>query len=301
MKYAKYLELNGKDIKMAGRGRPRKSAAPTNPTPAEKFRCFRCGKDRSTTQFYSSTSPVYAKTGKCPICKDCAREIAERTNEIGQSLGLTKDSLKLALRYLDKPYIERLFDASSSEIQNEASEHRIGSLFSSYIKNVSMPNYVGMTYADSDMFKNTLPLGVSPEMMREIKKTDEDKADEKELQKDVKQAKKDTLRLLGYDPFENDTEQDRKFLFTKLIRYMDANPEGNEDEMKVSSIIEIVKLYAQAEKINSVISSYMQDPQSLADNIPSIKALEETKQKIMSSALALAKDNGISSQPVHTA
>lgn len=263
------------------KGRPKKC----NPTPKETMTCFFCGKERSTTQFYSTTSP-YTSVHLVPICKDCCRKIANRISDDGVEHGMTKDSLKTALRLMDKPYLDKVYDSAVLEANNKASEHRIGSVFGAYMKTIAMPNYIGMTFLDSDMFKNSVPVGERP-----IKKLAQQGQD---VMDDMQQNIKDAKRLLGYDPFINEASEDKPLLYAKLIGYLDQAGEANEDEMKVSSIVEIVKLFSQAEKINNVIASMMSNPTDLKDSIATIKALEATKKDIMSTALNLAKDNGIS-------
>ena len=263
------------------RGRPKKF----NPTPKETMICFYCGKERSTTQFYASTSP-YSSVHLVPICKDCSRKIANRISDDGVEHGLTKDSLKTVLRLMDKPYLDKIYDSAVLESSNNAAEHKIGSVFGAYMKTIAMPNYAGMTFIDSDMFKNGTPVGERP--VKKFTSQEQDVLDE------MQQNIRDTKRLLGYDPFINEAPEDKPLLYSKLIGYLDQAGEANEDEMKISSIIEIVKLFSQAEKINSVIASMMNNPMDLQTNIATIKALEATKKDIMTTALNLAKDNGIS-------
>lgn len=79
-----------------------------------------------------------------------------------------------------------------------------------------------------------------------------------------------------------------------LIGYLDSSEDANEDRLKTSSSIEIVKSFSHIEKINDVITSLMSDVKNMEKNISTIKNLEDTKNKITSSVLNLAKDNGIS-------
>ena len=96
------------------------------------------------------------------------------------------------------------------------------------------------------------------------------------------------------DPFVKESVSDQPFLYANLIGYLDASEDANEDRMRVSSIIEIVKGFNHIEKINDIIAKLMNDIMNIERNISTIKNLEETKNKITSSILNLAKDNGIS-------
>ena len=75
---------------------------------------------------------------------------------------------------------------------------------------------------------------------------------------------------------------------------MDAAEEANDDRMRLSSIIEIVKGFNHIEKMNDIIAKLMNDVTHIEGNIGTIKNLEETKSKITASVLKLAADNGIS-------
>ena len=115
-----------------------------------------------------------------------------------------------------------------------------------------------------------------------------------EIGEQFEQNKKDAIRLLGYDPFENESLSEQPFLYATLIGYLDAAEEANDDRMRLSSIIEIVKGFNHIEKMNDIIARLMDDSAHIESNIGTIKNLEETKSKITASVLKLAADNGIS-------
>lgn len=247
--------------------------------------CCMCGKAKRKDKFYVSTDPNL-KSGITPICKDCARLLALRVDANGEEHEPTKDSVKLALRYLGKPYLETVWNASVQESESLNAGKTKSNVWTSYAKNIAMVNYVGMTYADSDMFK--------VKVVYDDEKTIENVESNKDIVEAFEQNKKDAVRLLGYDPFAKESPTDQPFLYATLIGYLDASEDANEDRMRLSSIIEIVKGFSHIEKINDVITSLMNDVANMERNISTIKNLEDTKNKITSSVLNLAKDNGIS-------
>ena len=87
---------------------------------------------------------------------------------------------------------------------------------------------------------------------------------------------------------------DKPFLYSNLIGYLDASEDANDDRMRTSSIIEIVKGFNHIEKLNDVIASMISDVKNIERNVATIRSLEDTKTKITNSVLNLAKDNGIS-------
>lgn len=108
------------------------------------------------------------------------------------------------------------------------------------------------------------------------------------------QNKEDAIRLLGYDPFIKEAVSDQPFLYANLIGYLDASSEANEDRMRVSSIIEIVKGFNHIEKLNDLIAKLLAETGNMGQNVATVRALEATKTNITTSLLNLAKDNGIS-------
>lgn len=247
--------------------------------------CCMCGKAKRKDKFYISTDPNL-KPGLTPICKECARILALRVDKNGEEHEPTKDSVKMALRYLGKPYLDTVWNASVQESDSLNAGKTKTNVWASYAKNIAMVNYVGMTYFDSDIFK--------VKVVYDDEKTVENTETNKDIIAAFEQNQKDAIRLLGYDPFIKESVSDQPFLYSNLIGYLDASEDANEDRMRLSSIIEIVKGFNHIEKINDIIANLMNDIQNIERNISTIKNLEDTKNKITTSVLNLAKDNGIS-------
>ena len=249
--------------------------------------CPMCGKHKDVdTKFYYDTDILLGGGSFSRICRDCAKAIACRRDKNGIDHEPTKESVQKALFYLNKPYLETVWNASVQESENLVTGKVKNNVWTSYIKNIQMINYVGMGYLDSDFYK--VPVIYDDE------KTAENQIIDKDILNDFEQNKKDAIRLLGYDPFEKEQISDQPFLYSNLIGYLDASEDANEDRMRVSSIIEIVKGFNHIEKLNDIISNLMSDVKNMERNITTIKNLEDTKNKITSSVLNLARDNGIS-------
>lgn len=249
--------------------------------------CHMCDKHKSADAFYISTDPL-SKSGLTPICKDCEKKLALKVGKDGVEHEPDKTSVQLALRYLNKPFLEKVWDSSVLETENIVSGRVKSNYWNSYIKNIAMQNYYGMTFADSDIFA---PIDMSTTSNNE-NETVSDYSEE--LLSSFSQNKKDVVRLLGYDPFQKEALEDQPYLYASLIGYLDSSEDANEDRLKTSSSIEIVKGFSHIEKINDMITLLMRDVRNLEKNISTIKNLEDTKNKITSSVLNLAKDNGIS-------
>lgn len=252
--------------------------------------CYMCDTHKARDKFYMSTDPM-CKSGLTPICKDCARKIALKVDNKNVEHEPDKESVKLALKYLNKPYLDRIWDSSMQEMENLASGRVKSNIWVAYIRQISMGQYNGMTYFDSDFYK--VKTNISEESSDNSSVENKDSSDE-EIMSAYEQNKKDAIRLLGYDPFSKESTAEQPFLYATLIGYLDAAEEANDDRMRLSSIIEIVKGFNHIEKMNDIIARLMNDYTNIEANISTIKNLEDTKSKITASVLKLAADNGIS-------
>ena len=252
--------------------------------------CYLCDKHKIKDNFYVSTDPM-SKSGVTPICKDCARRIALRIKN-GVEQGPTKESVQLALRYLDKPFLEKVWDSSVQEVENLASGKVKSNVWNAYIRQIAMPNYVGLTYADSDcLYQNNVSNDIED-------KITEDKLVETHSGLDTydsyQKNKEDVVRLLNYDPFEKEDISDQPFLYSQLLGILDASEDANEDMMRTASAISIVRGFLQQAKIDDTVAKLMCDINNIEKNSATIKSLQESKGKITSVITSLAQDSCIS-------
>ena len=253
--------------------------------------CYLCDSHKIKDGFYSSTDPM-SKSGLTPICKECARKIALRVIN-GKEQGATKDSVRLALRYLNKPFLERVWDSSIQEVENLASGKVKSNVWAAYIRQISMPNYIGMTYFDSDGLISNEPNNESSNGEMTTDKLIESHVGIDTYDSFLKN-KNDVIRLLNYDPFEKEDIIDQPFLYSQLLGLLDSGEDGNEDMMRTSSAISIVRGFLQLAKIDDNIAKLMSDINNIATNSATIKSLQESKAKITSVITSLAQDSCIS-------
>ncbi len=245
----------------------------------EKFTCNLCGQLLDKDKFYKNTNPL-CSTGVTPICKDCSDKIVYQISRDGTRHNPTKESIQEVLRYLDKPWFEKTYESSLQEAANQMTGKRKNDVWTAYIKNIQMVQFVGKRWKDGDIGEN-----ISEYDTREI-------ANSQEAQDMMLINRRTVISALGYDPFETASENDKPLMYSKLVGFMDEST--NDDEFKLGACIEITHSLNQAERINFVINDLQKTPASIIKNSATIKSLEDTKNKIFSSALALAKDNGIS-------
>lgn len=245
----------------------------------KKLTCYLCGRLLPVEKFYVSTDPI-CHTGRTRVCRDCVESIVYSIGPDKEKHPPTKESIQMALEYLDKPYFEKLYESSVLEAANTMSGKAKNNVWTSYIKNVSMKNYNTLRWKDGDVGSSTTFVDMAP-----IDNSDE-------VKKMYEVNKRTAISALGYDPFESASETDKPLMYSKLVGFLDESTQ--EDELKLGACVEIVHSLNQSEKLNNVINGLQRTADSIVKNAATIKSLEATKKDIMKTTLDLARDNGIS-------
>lgn len=243
-------------------------------TPPNKKKCLKCEKSKNTTEhFYLSNSPNHADQ-RFPVCKPCLKSGLDFTEPMSQNC---IDSLKNVLLEMNRPFVYSLYVTSVEEAERKNKE-----LFGIYLKNILL-NGKDLTWKDSEFESSTVKSNV--EILDKLE-TDE------EIKVIDNREKNDVIRMLGYDPFEYESPNDKKQLYSRLIDFLDESTQ--EDGFKLQAVIEIVKGFNQIDKINQAITNITNDISRLSDKSGGIKSLIDSKKNILASLISLAKDNGIS-------
>lgn len=248
------------------------------------YTCQHCNKVKKKSDFYSSTAPNCASQ-ITDGCKQCAADIAMPTVH-GEKQQPTKKTVDDACYFLDKPMLDSLWDASLLEAANQATGKAKSNVWTSYIKNAAMPQYYTYTYRQSDNYTGG---------MLSIESLAEDALPkDQEILEQFEKNKNDVLRLLGYLPFEKEKLADQPFLYSQLIGFLDSDENGNDDMMRTSSIISIVRGFLQINQIDDMVADLVQDPRNAEKNLATIKALQEMKKNITLNITKLAEQSCIS-------
>ena len=258
----------------------------------KKYLCPYCNKEKKSEYFYMSSDPL-VMTGLTTMCKDCAEKIARNWNDSLREYGdCTKASIQAALERLDKPWIEDIYNSSYFEVNNPKSLKRKSNLWAAYIKNISMQQYRTLRWRDGDVFasyKERAEAAVTPiEMQIETK----DSFKGQEIVEEYKKNKDSVIRLLGYDPFESEAECDKPLLYSQLVGYLDLGGD-NEDMMRTSSAITIVRGFLQQSKLDDMLARAMVNI-GADGKAGEIKSLLDSKQKISSTISQLAEQSCLS-------
>jgi hypothetical protein len=263
----------------------------TKSAPEPKFLCHYCNKEKKKSEFYTSTD-TRVLTGITRCCKECARKIACNYNPYTDMYGAaTKDSVIEALEVLDKPFFQSLFESSYSEWADNSTQRNVTSVWDTYIKNVAMPHYRGLRFKDGDLFEKFVEDAKKAACLELQKQNSDFVINSQETDNEFAKNKKDVIRLLGYDPFANEPIEDQPLLYSQLIGYLDLGGDGNEDMMRTSSAITIVRGFLQQAKLDDKITKAMMNTNSSSAEL---KQLLDSKQKISSTISQLAEQSCLS-------
>jgi len=253
-------------------------------------RCAMCGKVKDQeTKFYLDTNPILGGDSFTRICRECAKAIACRRDKNGEDHEPTKDSVIEALSILDKPFLETVWNSSIQESDNLVTGQSKSNVWTSYIKNIAMPQYTGMRFLDSDMYKDKVIYN------DEIKKEDVLEAHAgQDTYDSFEKNKADVVRLLDYDPFEKENVGDQPYLYAQLLALLDQGEDQNEDMIRTSSAISIARGFLQAAKIDDTIAGLMGDLRQLEKNSATIKSLQASKSDILKNIKDLAAESCLS-------
>lgn len=284
---------------MGGRKTSKKKATVKNTDLDRKYLCPFCNKEKGRDGFYVSSDPLVL-TGLTTMCKDCAQDVARNYNaETGEYGDCTKASIQAALERLDKPWKESIYESSYNEVNNPDAGLKRKTVWAAYIKNItSLSQYKGMRWRDGDLFSThqvSAKINENPEEAYEVTVSEEVKTEipkDLEIYDEYLKNKSSVIRLLGYDPFGSEAEADKPLLYSQLVGFLDLGGD-NEDMMRTSSAITIVRGFLQQAKLDDMLAASMKNI-GKDGKTGEIKALLDSKQKISSTISQLAEQSCLS-------
>ena len=257
----------------------------------KKYLCPFCMKEKKKSEFYMSSDPLVL-TGITFICKDCTRKIALNWDENRGEFGMcTKKTVMQALEYIDKPFLEKIWNSAYTEWNDESSGIRSTTIWDSYIRMIQMPQYRGWRWRDGDIFQ-TYVEDAKQMAALELGNTEAAKTilDSQEVSGEFEKNRKDVIKLLGYDPFEGEKLEDQPLLYSQLLGYLDLGGD-NDDMMRTSSAITIVRGFSQQSKIDDKIAKAMTNSNV---NTSELKQLLDSKKNVSATITLLAEQSCLS-------
>ena len=242
------------------------------------LRCPACGKYKREDQYYTSYNPLY-ETGVIPICKECLDKVIYREDQFGKLHAPTKESLITALCYMNKPFYEDLYMQCIEEADKPDFKLDFAK---AYIKKINTANYTGKLFSNSDMLNGATII------YKDIKELPDEQAEQ--LASDMK----DTIDILGFDPFVEEDAGDKQFLYSTFLSLADngTNEEGN--KMRAQSCVPIVRNFLQVQKIDDKIQDVLSHPKDPIKDIQLISKYSDAKSSLQASIVKLAETNLIS-------
>lgn len=234
-----------------------------------EYRCTRCDKSWKVPKdhFYRvKYSECYKKNAYYShLCKNCVNELFEKYEKKYN----TKQACIFLCYKLDIPFYNQLFDS----IMAKNNVFNIGM----YFRQLNTRQY------QNKDFTNTILEG-------ELDKTDKEIEDEKEVKwlPEDKKNKKYVIESIGYDPFIDYKESDRRYLFNGLSPYLEDD-ELADDTFKLSQVIQIVHNNKQINDVNIRISQL-----NIVTDSEQIKELNQIKDALVKATDKIAKENEIS-------
>ena len=278
---------------MAARSAGRKAPAKkTTAADEKKYLCPYCLKEKKKSEFYVSTDPKVL-TGITSMCKDCVKKIALGWDENRQEFGAcTKKTVMDALEYIDRPFLENLWNSSYIEWADDTKQKRRTTIWDAYIKNVSLKNYNGMRWRDGDIFQTYVEDAKQVAALESgNKEAAQTLIDSQEVSNEFEKNRKDVIRLLGYDPFEGEKLEDQPLLYSQMLGYLDNGGDSNDDMMRTSSAITIVRGFSQQAKIDDKIAKAMANSNV---NASELKTLLDAKKNLSATISQLAEQSCLS-------
>lgn len=258
----------------------------------KKYLCPHCLQEKKKSEFYVSTDPRVL-TGITSICKDCVKKIALNWDDNRQEFGAcTKKTVMDALEYIDRPFLENLWNSSYAEWADDTKQKRRTTIWDAYIKNIGMVQYRGLRWRDGDIFNTYVEDAKQVAALESGNRKDaQTLVDGQEVNNEFEKNRKDVIRLLGYDPFEGEKIEDQPLLYSQLIGYLDSGGDGNDDIMRTSSAITIVRGFSQQAKIDDKIARAMANTNV---NAAELKTLLDAKKNLSATISQLAEQSCLS-------
>jgi len=234
------------------------------------FRCARCGKEyeNPTGKFFKNKWSERFKANEefTDLCINCVNELLETYSRRYKD---EKTAAIILCGFLDLPFYHSVYD----NIIEQHTHFQMGRYVRVVVNNTQ--------YADSTFF-NTYLSG-------ELDKPEEVVKAEKEKRwtAEEKRNMNETILAFGYDPFEDFSSSDRRFLFNEIVKYFDDST--TEDTFKLSQVRQLVINDNQIRGYDILISNL--DPAKDGDQIKKLTAL---KSQVASVSSTIAKENAIS-------
>lgn len=218
------------------------------------------------------------------ICIDCCKNLYEYLfYEKAEKDG--EKAMKWLCSYLNIYYDDvSYFKAKKAMEEKDRKTHIVEEYMNVISRSATLKGKVFLESPDVDVSQNQGDSKADKIINSKTGNVPEDL--EEEWSKTDLEAKRQVIKMVGYDPFYFEVEKDRKILYKDLLGMMEQGMEL--DGLKVQAAIQIVLSFKNIRELNE---KYRKKSDTDAP-VSELKALSELKKKELETITSFSRDNG---------
>ena len=256
----------------------------------DKYVCSCCGKalpqDKYFLAYNEGNLGRIEANGKMHthICMDCCKNLYEylfyeKADKDGEKAMKWLCSY-LNIYYDDVSYIK----AKKTMEEKDRKTHIVEEYMSVISRSATLKGKVFLESPDIDVNQNKGDSKADKIINSNTGNVPEDL--EEEWSKADLEAKRQVIKMVGYDPFYFEIEKDRKILYKDLLGMMEQGMEL--DGLKVQAAIQIVLSFKNIRELNEKYRKKSDEDAPVSE----LKALSELKKKELETITSFSRDNG---------
>ena len=256
----------------------------------DKYVCSCCGKalpqDKYFLAYNEGNLGRIEPNGKMHthICMDCCKNLYEylfyeKADKDGEK------AMKWLCSYLNIYYDDvSYFKAKKKMEEKDRKTHIVEEYMSVISRSATLKGKVFLESPDVDVNQNKGDSKADKIINSNTGNVPEDL--EEEWSKTDLEAKRQVIKMVGYDPFYFEIEKDRKILYKDLLGMMEQGMEL--DGLKVQAAIQIVLSFKNIRELNEKYRKKSDEDAPVSE----LKALSELKKKELETITSFSRDNG---------
>lgn len=256
----------------------------------DKYVCSCCGKalpqDKYFLAYNEGNLGRIEANGKMHthICIDCCKNLYEylfyeKADKDGEK------AMKWLCSYLNIYYDDVSYlKAKKTMEEKDRKTHIVEEYMSVISRSATLKGKVFLESPDVDVNKNKGDSKADKIINSNTGNVPEDL--EEEWSKVDLEAKRQVIKMVGYDPFYFEIEKDRKILYKDLLGMMEQGMEL--DGLKVQAAIQIVLSFKNIRELNEKYRKKSDEDAPVSE----LKALSELKKKELETITSFSRDNG---------
>lgn len=256
----------------------------------DKYVCSCCGKalpqDKYFLAYNEGNLGRIEPNGKMHthICMDCCKNLYEylfyeKADKDGEK------AMKWLCSYLNIYYDDvSYFKAKKTMEEKDRKTHIVEEYMSVISRSATLKGKVFLESPDVNVNQNKGDSKADKIINSNTGNVPEDL--EEEWSKADLEAKRQVIKMVGYDPFYFEIEKDRKILYKDLLGMMEQGMEL--DGLKVQAAIQIVLSFKNIRELNEKYRKKSDEDAPVSE----LKALSELKKKELETITSFSRDNG---------